>query len=172
MIPMPGVITPQAKALIGVECDPVTFRVEASWLKHFAHAIAWPNPPNPLFYDEEYGKRSRFGSIIAPPTYATRVRCWEPFLPRLFAVLPQGGVGVNGGTTYELLRPIYPGDVLTDTGHLADLTESPRADGGVLLVIRFAGRMENQSGQRVLDWRWHLLRLYGPGDVPNDPTKA
>ncbi len=159
------VITKEAEALIGVEGPPVVTQIEKSWVQHFAHSIAWPNPPNPLFYDDAHGKKSRFGSIIAPPTFATRVRWMGDLHQRLDAVLPEPTVMMNGGNDYEILGPIVPGDVMTGRGHLASLKESPRPDGGVLLIIKFAGSVDNQRGERILNSGSGLLKLYGPDKI-------
>ncbi len=156
------VVSEAAEALIGVEGPPVIMMIDKSWIQHFAHSIAWPNPPNPLYYDEEYAKNSRFGGIIAPPTYATRVRWAGDMQQRLAEVLPEATVQMNGGNDYEILRPIRPGDVLTGRGHLASLKESPRPDGSVLLIVKSAGRVDNQNGERVLNTGSTGLRLYGP----------
>lgn len=159
------VITDAARALIDVEGPPITINIERSWLKHFAQSIYWPNPPNPLYFDEEYARKTPYGDIIAAPTFATRVRFLGPLSQKVSDALGPYTVGMNGGSDHEILRPIRPGDVLTARGCLASLKESPRPDGGALLIIRFAGRVDNQKGERVLNTGSTNLRIYGPHQV-------
>ncbi len=159
------VITDAARALIGVESPPITHHIERSWLKHFAQSIYWPATPNPLYFDEEYAKKTPFGDIIAAPTFATRVRWMGGQSLKVNDLLGPPTVGMNGGSDYEILKPIRPGDVLTARGHLASLKESPRPDGGVLVIVRFAGRVDNQKGERVLNTGSTGLRIYGPHQV-------
>ena len=45
------VITETAEALIGVEGPPDVMEVEKGLIKHFAHSMAWPNEPNPLYFN-------------------------------------------------------------------------------------------------------------------------
>jgi len=163
------VITKEAEALVGVDGPPRTTVVEASWVKHFAHSIAWPNPPNPLYFDDEYARNSRFGGIIAPPTFATRCRWLGNPMEDLQRVLPPWTVMMNGGNDYEILAPIRPGDVLTGRGHLASLKEAPRPDGGVLVIVRYAGRVDNQRGERVLNSGSGLLIVWAPDKLPKPP---
>ena len=158
---MGQVVTSEAEALIGVEGPSVTMAVERSWLQHFAHSIAWPNEPNPLYYDEEHAKKSRFGGLIAAPTYATRIKWTGEISQRVAEILGPPTVSMNGGNDYEILRPIYPCDVLTGRGHLASLKEVERPDGSVLVIVRLAGHVDNQRGERVLNTGSTGLRLYG-----------
>ena len=154
------VVSPELEALIDVEGSPTVTEVEKSWVKHFAQSIAWPNPPNPLFFDEEHGKKARCGSIVAPPTCTTRVGWLGNVIQKVFEILPDPTTTLNGGGEYEFLQPIRPGDRLTGRGRLVDIKETPRPDGGVLIALRFAGRVENQKGEHVLTCGSTLLRIY------------
>lgn len=162
---MNKVITKEAEALIGVETKPIITEVEKHDIQRFAHAVAWPNKPNPLYYDEEYGKKSRFGSIIAPPTFVTSLKWMGEAVERVNPTMGRYRVGMNGGNEYELFAPIRPGDVLTGRGKLTGLKESPREDGGVLLILTFEGNFVNQRGEKVCTARQTLLRIYGPDQV-------
>lgn len=165
---MAHVITPEAQALVGVEQDPQVTEVEKHDIQRFAVAIAWPNKPNPKYYDEEYGKKSKYGSIIAPPTFATSLKWLGPVVEKVNPTMGKYRVGMNGGNEYELFAPIRPGDVLTGRGKLASLKENPREDGGILLILTFEGNFTNQRGEKVLTARQTLLRIYGPDQVIQD----
>ena len=89
---------------------------------------------NPLFQDEEYARKSRYGGIIAPPTFlqdqavmmiAEKVFTKECRLPQLF----------NGGSEYEWSQPMKPGDMITTRAKLADLYEKKRKNGTLLFFI-------------------------------------
>ena len=159
------VITSEAEALEGVESAPETTEVEKHDIQRFAVAVAWPNKPNPLYHDEEFGKASRFGSIIAPPTFATSLKWLGPVLEKVNPSMGPYRVGMNGGNEYEMYLPIRPGDVLTGRGKLATLKENPRDDGGCMLIITMEGNFTNQKGEKVLTARQTLLRIYGPDQV-------
>lgn len=162
---MGKVITPAAEALVGVESPPSFTEVEKHDIQRFATAIAWPNKPNPRFYDEEYGKKTRFGGIIAPPSFATSLKWMGPALEKVNPTMGKYRVGMNGGNEYEIYAPIKPGDVLAGRGKLAALKESPREDGGAMLILTFEGNFVNQRGEKVLTARQTLLRIYGPDQV-------
>lgn len=162
------VVSPELEALVDVEGSSTVTEVEKSWVKHFALSIAWPNPPNPLYFDEKHGKQSRFEGLIAPPTFATRVGWLGNVIQKVFEILPDPTTTLNGGGDYEFLQPIRPGDLLTGRGRLADIQETPRPDGGVLIALRFAGRVENQKGEHVLNCGMTLLRIYA---ADNDAIK-
>src|SRR3972149_2206181 len=62
------VITDAARALIGVELEPVTVELDRTLLQRFAVAIKWPSLPNPLYHDERYARKTRWGGLLAAPT--------------------------------------------------------------------------------------------------------
>ncbi len=161
-------ITKEAEALIGVETAPIRSEVEKHDIQKFAHAIAWPNKPNPLYYDEDHGKRSKYGSIIAPPSFVTSMKWLGPVVEMVNPTMGKYRVGMNGGNEYEMYKPIKPGDVLSGRGKLSSLKESARDDGGVMLILGFEGNFVNQKGEKVALARQTLLRIYGPDQVRKD----
>ncbi|MDA1349146.1 MAG: MaoC family dehydratase N-terminal domain-containing protein, partial [Chloroflexi bacterium] len=63
----PGIeLTPEMRAAIGSESEPVTWEVEKGEIIRFAQAIG---DPNPVYSDEAAARKSRHGGIIAPPTF-------------------------------------------------------------------------------------------------------
>lgn len=72
-------------------------------IRHFANGIG---DPNPLWRNPEYAKGTRYGHIIAPPTflvaiYPIYIQLYEDLFP-----LPTQG-------TWEWFRPIHVGDEIT-----------------------------------------------------------
>ena len=51
---------------IGEAGDTRTLEVEKGAIRRFADAV---DDPDPLYYDEEYARNSRYGSMIAPPGF-------------------------------------------------------------------------------------------------------
>ena len=162
---MSKVITDAARALIGVEQDPVTVEPDKSALKKFARAIGWPEDPNPLYVDEEYAAKTKWAGMIAAPTFSTSFSWLGGLLEQVNPTMGTYRVGLNGGNEYDYYQPVHAGDVLTARPMLADLEEKPRDDGGVMLVVSLQADFFNQSNDRVLTVRQTLLRMYGPENL-------
>ena len=159
------VITDAARAMIGVELEPVTIEIDKTLLKRFAVAVRSPNPPNPLYHDEEYAARTEYGGIIAAPTLCGGFPWLGPILEKVNPSMGKYRVGLNGGNEYEFFEPIRAGDVLTACPKLTNLSEKSRDDGGVMLLLDLEAEFRNQRGERVLAARQTLLRIYGPDQL-------
>src|SRR5271166_3798802 len=59
-------VTDEVRKQIGLQSEAHVVEVERGAIRRFAEAIG---DPNPLFHDEVAARRSRFGGIIAPPTF-------------------------------------------------------------------------------------------------------
>jgi acyl dehydratase len=162
---MSKVITDDALALIDVEQSPVTIEVDKSSLKKFAQAVKSPQEPNPLYHDESYAQKTKWGGIIAAPTFGSSFTWLGQVLEQVNPTMGKYRVGLNGGNEYESFRPIRPGDVLTTRPKLASLKEKPRDDGGVMLILAFQADFYNQQNEKVLTARQTLLRIYGPENL-------
>ena len=162
---MPKVITDAARALIGVEQSPVTIAVEKSQVRNFATAIQWPEPANPLYADEEHAAKTKFGGVIAAPTFCTSFAWLMDILEHVNPTMGSYRVGLNGGSEYEFFEPVRPGDELTARPMLASLSEKPRDDGGVMLILTLQADFYNQSGEKAVTAKQTLLRIYGPENL-------
>ena len=105
-----GLITEQAleklKKLVGVKLRiPQQFNglVSKEAVRNFAYGIG---DSNPLWLDEEYGKTSKYKSIIAPPSWLYSV------FPTWVSVGLPGVHGFHAGNDWEFLKPIYLGDTI------------------------------------------------------------
>lgn len=110
-------------------------------IRHFAHGIG---DTNPLWTEEEYAKKSRYGCIIAPPCFLYSVH-WP---------LGQGGgmPGIHGwhaGNDWEFYRPIYVGDEFTVTETLTDLEEKKSQMAGRTFISYGITTYKNQRGEVV-----------------------
>ncbi len=91
---------------------------------------------NPLFFDEEHGRRSPYGSIIATPIFLWTVRA-------ITATNLGGLPGVHsfyGGSEWEYFRPVRPGDTISATYRPYDVVEKSST---------YAGRMAIQYAQTL-----------------------
>lgn len=157
-------ITKEMQARIGVESPPsVSYPVDKSLIRNWAIAINWPNPPDRLFWDEEYAKTTRFGGIIAPPYF-------NPFAYHIdedrmrSRVEGRGGLQtapgtrpLNGGGEAEYYQPIRPGDVITSVSKVVDLYERQGRLGRMLFTISET-RWTNQRGELVRIYRGTGIR--------------
>ena len=150
-----SLLTPEAEAMVGKEGPPFTVRIEYFPIKKYAQAIAWPEQPNPLYVDEEYAKKTRFGGIIAPPTFATLL---NREAPPLDVPLKPWKVGLNGGTEHVLHQPIRPGTTLTGRKKLVELKERRGKSPMVISVIET--NYVDQDGKPVVTTRDTSIRVY------------
>jgi acyl dehydratase len=84
----------QAKALIGSEIRTEGWNQQASRdaIRHYAFGLG---DDNPLFSDLAYGQTTRYGSVIAPPTFLYTI-CDAAICPGLPGVQP-----IYGGASWE-----------------------------------------------------------------------
>ncbi|MBI3744737.1 MAG: MaoC family dehydratase N-terminal domain-containing protein [Chloroflexi bacterium] len=152
-------ITPELKAEVGVEHKGQTsYPVAASDIRRWAVAVYWPEKPPRLFWDEDYAKKTRWKSIVAPQEFNPFT--WPPERP---ANRPSaGGSGkpgsriLNGGVEYEYFAPIRAGDVITSTNKLADLFERQGKMGLMLFKVSQTD-WKNQKGELVRTGKMTLI---------------
>ncbi|MCS7207467.1 MAG: MaoC family dehydratase N-terminal domain-containing protein [Dehalococcoidia bacterium] len=129
---------------VGSVSEPVTYEVEAGHIRRFAEAIG---DPNPLFTDEAAARRTRYGGMVAPPTF---LRAFPPNpLPVPDFPLARR---LDGGSEWEYHEPIRPGDRITVVQRLADVRLREGRLGPMLFIIRDI-IYTNQFGQVVATQR-------------------
>ena len=141
-MPDENTIIPESlRNAIGVESDPITYEIEKGHIARFAEAIG---DENPLYSDEIKARNSKYGGIIAPPTFYRALRpgslpetAESPFTRNL-----------DAGSDWEYFEPIRPGDRITVTIKLADVVEREGRLGKMIIITRET-RYENQLGQIV-----------------------
>ena len=140
-----SVITEEMRQHIGFEYGPTVYEVDKRWVRTFAEAI---EDPNPLFYDEEYAKKTRFGGIVAPPGFPTALRQDElgNWIQGVQCSLNTGAL--NGGNEIAYFEPIRPGDVITVKEKLDDIVEKD-TKRGKMLFFNSSRTYTNQSGKTV-----------------------
>ena len=146
-------ITQEMRELLGVETEPVTCEVEKGMIKSFAQAI---DDDNPLWQDEEYAKKTRYGGIIAPPTFPTALSTSALFDKFLLMEGPYERL-LNGGNELEYFQPIRPGDVISATAKIANLRERESKTGKMLFMI-IEVTYKNQRGEVAAKERDTIIR--------------
>jgi len=134
---------------IGKSIGVVACEVEKGSIKRFADAV---EETNPLYWDEDYAAKSKFGSIIAPPGFfgwpvklppgATFQRPTDIADPpettdAMRAALAKAGYAnvLDGGIEYEFFLPIRAGDALTAKSIIKEVREREGKTGKMAFVI-------------------------------------
>lgn len=138
-------LTDEIRAQIGNEKTGAPELVEVNMIKEWAKAVAWPDPPNPLYTDEAFARKTRFKGIIAPPMFFTRL---GHGLAGQVAKLPPAKATANGEGEHEPLQIIRPGDYITTTCRFADAYEK-RGKAGRLLFVTYHYTFRNQLNEVV-----------------------
>jgi acyl dehydratase len=112
---------------MGQETDPVTTEVEKGAIIKFAQAIG---DDNPLFNDEAVARSSRYGGVIAPPTFLRSMHSPRPELP---FQLPFTRM-LDGGSDWEYFEPIRPGDQITSVARITGISERTGRLGPMVFV--------------------------------------
>ena len=141
-MPEENTIIPESlRNAIGVESDPITYEIEKGHIARFAEAIG---DENPLYSDEIKARNSKYGGIIAPPTFYRALRpgslpetAESPFTRNL-----------DAGSDWEYFEPIRPGDRITVTIKLADVVEREGRLGKMIIITRET-RYDIQLGEIV-----------------------
>ncbi len=113
-------VTDEVRKQIGMQSEARVVEVERGAIRRFAEAIG---DPNPLFNDEAAARKTRFGGMIAPPT----------FCRSLGAAIPEIKIGM-GGSEWEYFEPIRPGDRISVVSKIADIRESAGRLGAMVFI--------------------------------------
>lgn len=150
-------ITPDVRAYVGHQSDPMTnrFPISEDMIFELADAI---EEPNPLYLDAAYAKKSRFGGLLCP-----QLAAWKDWAPRIdyfgagqdshFEIpLPFKSYGFNGGSEWNFLRPVRLGDHVTKTVKIVDMSERAGRTGQLLFIVRETTQ-STQRGEALLKIR-------------------
>ena len=128
------------REFVGRSSGPVRNVVERDAVRLFAEAIA---DPSPLYWDEERAKRSRYGRLLAPPTF-----------PRTFDYgrvegleLPPAGL-IHGEFRISYRRPLLVGDELLCRLKLKDSYDK-EGRRGLLGFLLFERTGESVDGDLI-----------------------
>ncbi|MBM2825343.1 MAG: hypothetical protein HW402_1007 [Dehalococcoidales bacterium] len=149
-------LPPEVKEAIGKMRSIRVFEVEKGAIKKFADAV---DDRNPCYWDEEYARKSRHGSIIAPPGFFGWPTKWESgqTFPLVLAgdmdprtTLAKAGYDrtLDGGIEYEFFLPVRAGDTLMVTSVIKDIREREGSASKLAFVITEVTYV-NQHGDLV-----------------------
>ena len=148
-----SVISEEMRSMLGVEVGPKVFEIEKGMIRKFAEAI---DDPNPLWQDEAYAKKAKYGGIVAPPTFLFVTELKEQPWWAMSVKCPLKGF-LNGGNEFEYYRPVKPGDIISVTGKLLDLRER-EAKAGKIVIMIMEQTYTNQHGEVVAKGRFTFIR--------------
>jgi acyl dehydratase len=135
-------LTPAVKALEGRE-DVIVGReaIGKGTVRRFAKAIG---DPNPLYWDDEYARKSRYRGVIAPPTLIFELNHNiggeisaedGSSLDQVRLPSPPEWFLIRGGNEYEFVRPARPGDRVVVRRKIAEIYEKKGKTGPLVFVI-------------------------------------
>ncbi len=135
---------------IGVEWEPGVYEIEKGMLQRFVQAI---DDPNPLWRNEEYARKSRYGGIVAPPTFVLTIGFEQ--IQQILASIPSGSI-LHGDTALEYYQPIRPGDVITATTKITNIRER-QGEKGRTVFMTFEITHINQRQELVARCRQMIV---------------
>ncbi len=137
----------EIRASVGAETGPFAFEVEKGAIRKFALAVG---DPNPLWQDEAFARKTRYGGIIAPPTF------FRLFRPATFPGESPYPRRLDAGSDWEYFEPVRAGDVVTCMVKLADVKER-EGSIGKMLITTWETSYTNQLGALVAIQRSTLI---------------
>jgi acyl dehydratase len=148
-----SLITQAWRDLLAYEFPPTVLEVEQGNIRRWAEAVG---DPNPLWNDDEYARKSRYGKMVGPLTFLID-RGITPIADRIIATEGPPSF-LNGGTEIEYFKPIEVGDRITATQKLADIKEKTGSSGRILILLCEIN-YKNQRGDLVRRCRQTFIRL-------------
>ena len=137
------------KQYIGKVDPPHLREVEKGAIRRYADAVG---DDNPLYYDEEYARKSRYGCIIAPPGFfgwaKKTISSSEGLVGLIGAMIEAGYAGIlDGGMAYDFYLPVRVGDTIVVSPKVADI--ALKEGKTKMMILRFEASYTNQNGDLV-----------------------
>lgn len=139
-------------ALIGIR-KVRRYEVTLRDVRRFAQAIG---ATDPVHYDEGHAYRTRHQGIVAPPLFCQSLT-YEDVAPdelgpdgspKEIDIPIQARRTVGGSSDYRIFRLVRPGDVITATTCLRDVT-AKQGKTGTLYLVSVETRFTDAAGQPV-----------------------
>ena len=127
----------------GKEYAPFVVTVERGKIKEFARAIG---DLSPFYLDDNVGRASEWGDIIAPPTFPITFRDENADTG---AMLKDLGVDISrilhGEQEFEHFKPIRPGETYLCQSRITDIYEKTGRSGAMAFVAREMSVVDRES---------------------------
>ena len=121
-------------AKVGYEFAPHSFTIERGKIKEFVNAIG---DDHAVHTDPDAAKAAGYRDVIAPPTYLTVMDNWSgpDFEDRCRELEIDPLKVLHAEQAYEYLADIYPGDELTETSKVTEVSEKEGKTGRLLFIV-------------------------------------
>jgi len=137
---------------VGRESKPETVVIEAGAIAKFARSLG---ETNPLYFDAAYAKTTRFGGIIAPPTFPSFLI--YTVMHGLPGVVEELSRVLHTDDIVDHPLPIKAGDQITSTARYAEVFQRQGRHGPMLFQAVDVTEV-NQHGQLVAVVRMITVR--------------
>jgi acyl dehydratase len=121
----------QLNRVVGKRYPPYVVTVERGRIKDFARAIG---DLNPFYLDDEVGRASEWGDVIAPPTFAVSFRDESADLLRDLGT--DVSRLLHGEQEFEIFRQLRPGETYLCRSTIVDQYEKTGKSGPMGFVVR------------------------------------
>lgn len=148
-----SVITQEMRNMVGVEAEPYVIEAEKGHIKWFAESVG---DLNPLWQDKEYAAKSRYGGIVAPPTFLQNAPL-KNIVHKAMSLESPLTRHLYAGMEFEFFKPIRPGDVITARSKMTDIYEKDGKEGKLLFMV-FVGTITNQRGELLSKGRHTFVK--------------
>lgn len=142
------------REVIGRSYGPLSFEVDRSKIRELAMALG---DGNPLYHSEAAAAKTRYGGMLAPPTFATLLNFWVP-QDSLYADL---GIDyrylLHGEQEYEYERDIRPGMTLLVTRRCVKIFSKPGKSGDMEFAVIESDVRDAADNARVVLGRATLV---------------
>lgn len=143
------------RTMLDVDHHIGTFPITREMILAFAECT---EETHPLYSDKEAAKASKYGDLIAPPTFSN---IFVDGFKRPDIGLKFGDVGLFASQAIESVSPIRPGDTLEATTRLKDVYSKTGRSGKMVFVV-WETRFSNQNGETVVLVSDSFLRRHRP----------
>jgi acyl dehydratase len=121
----------QLNRVVGREYPPYAVTVERGRIKDFARAIG---DLNPFYLDDEVGRASEWGDVIAPPTFPISFR--DESIDLLRDLGTDVSRLLHGEQEFEIFRQLRPGATYLCRSKVVDQYEKTGKSGPMGFVVR------------------------------------
>lgn len=132
---------------VGSQTTPTETEVEKGMIRRFAAAIG---ATSPLYHDEAFARASRYGALIAPPTFASTFVVGH--FPQIFEPVPEHARLLHSDDRARLARPIRAGETIRAVARYAGAVRKEGRQGPMLFQSADL-LLDAADGERVAEVR-------------------